>query len=84
MMLIRFAKIAFRYESLARKSCNVAIWSSIGRLLAEQRCKLLAKIAVGKAGGASWKNNSAPQSLDLRISEAKRGHALRFELKGAV
>jgi len=65
-------------ETQAKKVVSHFALRQIGRLLAEQRCQLLAKIAVGKAGGVSWNNNSALHSAWI-CGSAKRGGKTRCD-----
>ena len=55
------------------------------RWLPEQRCKVLAEMAVGKACGQELKQQEGtPESLHLGIGEAQCGGALGCHLYGTI
>ena len=63
-------------ETQAKKVVSHFAQRQTGWLLAEQRCQLLAKNAVGKAGEVSWNNNSALPSARTCGSEKRRGKTI--------
>jgi hypothetical protein len=53
--------------------------------LPQQRCKVLAEMAVGKACGQELEEQAGtPESLHLRIGEAQCGGALRCYLRWTI